>query len=57
MPIMVAVIDTAERIATAVEAIEAIVEDGLIVASDADIGRLLRCKPAEGHQTATSAAR
>jgi PII-like signaling protein len=42
MPIMVSVIDSAEKITTAAEAIEAMVEDGLIVISDADIVRLVR---------------
>src|SRR5215813_7588248 len=42
LPIMVSVIDTAEKIAVASEAIEAMVEDGLIVISDADIVRLVR---------------
>jgi PII-like signaling protein len=42
LPIMVSVIDTVEKIAAAGEAIEAMVEDGLIVISDADIVRLVR---------------
>ncbi len=47
LPIMVSVIDTAEKIAAATEAIEAMVEDGLIVISDADIVRLVRSQPTE----------
>ena len=39
---MVSVIDTAEKIAAAAEAIEDMLEDGLIVVSDADIVRLVR---------------
>jgi PII-like signaling protein len=42
MPIMLSVIDSAEKIATAAEAIEGMLEDGLIVVSDADIVRLVR---------------
>ena len=45
LPIMVAVIDTAEKIAAAAEAIEGMVEDGLIVISDAEIVRLVRSQP------------
>jgi PII-like signaling protein len=42
MPIMVTVIDTAEKIAAAADAIEGMVDDGLIVISDADVVRLIR---------------
>ena len=42
LPIMVSVIDTAEKIAAAAEAIEEMLEDGLIVISDAEIVRLVR---------------
>ncbi|HUI77421.1 MAG TPA: DUF190 domain-containing protein [Bryobacteraceae bacterium] len=42
LPIMVSVIDTAEKIAAAAEAIEGMLEDGLIVISDAEIVRLVR---------------
>ena len=48
MPIMVTVVDSPEKIAAAAEAIEAMLEDGLIVVSDADIVRLVRSqKPSE----------
>jgi PII-like signaling protein len=46
LPIMVAVIDTAEKIAVAAEAVEEMLEDGLIVISDADIVRLVRSSKA-----------
>jgi PII-like signaling protein len=46
LPIMVSVIDSAEKIATAVEAVEAMVGDGLIVISDAEMVRLVRSRPA-----------
>jgi PII-like signaling protein len=42
LPIMVSVIDTAEKISAAAEVIEGMLEDGLIVISDAEIVRLVR---------------
>lgn len=42
LPVMVSVIDTAEKVQEAVEAIEAMLEDGLIVISDVDMIRLVR---------------
>ena len=42
MPIMISVIDVAEKIAAAAESIEDMLEDGLIVVSDAEIVRLVR---------------
>ncbi len=42
LPIMVSVIDTAENVAAAAEAIEGMLEDGLIVTSDAEMVRLVR---------------
>ena len=42
MPIMVSVVDSPEKITAAAEAIEDMLEDGLIVISDADIVRLVR---------------
>lgn len=42
LPIMVSVIDTAEKISTAAEVIEGMLEDGLIVISDVEIVRLVR---------------
>ncbi len=46
MPIMLSVVDSAEKIAAAAETIEGMLEDGLIVISEADIVRLVR-----GHET------
>ena len=46
MPIMVSVIDSPDKIAAAAQAIEAMLEDGLIVISDADYVRLVRSQPA-----------
>jgi PII-like signaling protein len=42
LPIMVSVIDTEENISAAAEEIEGMLEDGLIVISDAEIVRLVR---------------
>jgi PII-like signaling protein len=42
MPTMISAIDSGEKIASAAEAIEGMLEDGLIVISDADIVRLVR---------------
>lgn len=42
LPVMVSVIDTAEKIAVAAEAVEEMIADGLIVISDAHIVRLVR---------------
>lgn len=47
LPVMVTVIDTPEKIAAAAEVIETMMEDGLIVISDADIVRLIRQAPPE----------
>ncbi len=47
MPIMISVIDSPEKIVAAAEAIEGMLEDGLIVISDADIVRLVRSSAAE----------
>ena len=46
LPIMVSVIDTEENISAAVEVIEGMLEDGLIVISDAEIVRLVRSSKA-----------
>jgi len=57
MPIMISVIDSPERIASAAEAVEAMLEDGLIVISDADIVRLVRDQPAAEATDATGTTR
>jgi len=46
LPIMISVIDTAEKIAAAAEVIEGMLEDGLIVTSDAEMVRLVRSSEA-----------
>ena len=57
MPIMLSVVDSQEQIAAAAEAIQAMMEDGLIVISDADIVRLVRSRPAAEVSDATSSER
>jgi PII-like signaling protein len=57
LPIMVTVVDTAEKITAAAEAIEGMVEDGLIVISDADIVRLVRSRPNTEAPDATGSTR
>ena len=57
MPIMVSVIDTAEKIAAAGEAMEGMLEDGLIVISDADIVRLVRSQQVAEASDATGSTR
>jgi PII-like signaling protein len=42
VPVMISVIDTDEKIAAAAEAIEGMLQDGLIVVSDVDMVRLVR---------------
>ena len=42
LPIMLSVVDSPEKIATAAEAVEGMLEDGLIVTSDAEFVRLVR---------------
>jgi PII-like signaling protein len=46
LPIMVSVIDTAEKISAAAEVIEEMLQDALIVISDAEIVRLIRSSKA-----------
>jgi PII-like signaling protein len=46
LPIMVSVIDSAEKISAAAEVIEGMLEDGLIAISDAEIVRLVRSSKA-----------
>ena len=57
MPIMLSVVDSPEKITAAAEAIEDMLEDGLIVISDADIVRLVRSQKITEVPDATSADR
>ncbi len=51
LPVMISVIDTAEKIAMAAAAIEEMLEDGLIVVSDAEMVRLIRGATVEAQRT------
>ena len=57
MPIMLSVIDSPDKITAAAEAIEGMLEDGLIVISDADIVRLVRSQNIAEAPDATSTDR
>lgn len=57
MPIMLSVVDSPEKVTAAAEAIEGMLEDGLIVISDADIVRLVRSQKIAEVPDATSADR
>jgi PII-like signaling protein len=57
MPIMMSVVDSPEKITAAAAAIEDMLEDGLIVISDADIVRLVRSQQPAGAPDATSTNR
>ena len=57
LPIMISVIDSPEKIAAAAEAVEAMLEDGLIVISDAEIVRLVRSQKAAEAPDATGTTR
>jgi len=46
LPVMVAVVDTEEKLLKATEAVEEMLEDGLIVLSDVDIIRLVHSRSA-----------
>jgi PII-like signaling protein len=53
LPIMVSVIDTPEKISAAAEVVEGMLEDGLIVISDAEIVRLVRSSQPKEEADAT----
>ena len=52
LPVMIAVIDSEDKISQGAEAIEEMVEDGLIVISDVDYTRLVRGQPLGGTTSA-----
>ncbi len=49
LPIMISVVDTEEKLRQAIEAVESMIEDGLIVLSDVEIIRLVRSGPESVH--------
>ena len=48
LPVMISVIDTEEKLARAADAVEEMIEDGLIVISDVDVVRLVHAPAASG---------
>jgi len=57
LPIMISVIDAPEKIAAAAEALEAMLEEGLIVTSDVDMVRLVRSHAVTEASDATGTSR
>lgn len=49
LPVMISVVDTEEKLKAAIEAVEEMMEDGLIVLSDVDIIRLVHARPESAH--------
>jgi PII-like signaling protein len=49
LPVMISVVDAAEKLAQAIDQIEAMMVDGIIVLSDVDVIRLVRSRPEEEH--------
>ncbi len=45
LPVMISVVDTVEKIKQAIDAIEAMMQDGIIILSDVDVIRLVRSQP------------
>lgn len=46
LPVMIAVVDTAEKLGKALDDIESMMQDGIIVFSDVDVIRLVHARPA-----------
>jgi PII-like signaling protein len=57
LPIMISVIDIAEKLQQAMETIESMMTDGLIVTSDVEFTRLVHAKPAMGTSDANNPPR
>lgn len=49
LPIMIAVVDTEEKLSRAIDDIESMMEDGIIVLSDVEVIRLVRSRPESTH--------
>ncbi len=45
LPVMISVVDTVEKIQQAISAVEAMMQDGIIILSDVDVIRLVRSQP------------
>jgi PII-like signaling protein len=55
LPIMISVVESGEKVGQATEAIEAMLQDGLVVVSDVEMTRLVRCRPEEDAHAGTNA--
>ena len=53
LPVMISVIDTPDRLQQAIEVVESMMTDGLIVTSDVDIVRLVHATPSTEGPDAT----
>jgi len=49
LPIMISVVDTEDKLRAAIDAVETMMQDGLIVLSDVDVIRLLHGRPESTH--------
>ena len=49
LPVMISVVDTEENLTRAIEAVESMIEDGLIVLSDVEVIRLVHPRPESAH--------
>jgi PII-like signaling protein len=47
LPVMIAVVDSGEKLAKAIDEVESMMQDGLVVLSDVDVIRLVHSRPAE----------
>jgi PII-like signaling protein len=54
LPVMISVVDSEEKLAKAIDEIEAMMQDGIIVFSDVDVIRLVRSRPAPESSHANS---
>jgi PII-like signaling protein len=57
LPVMIAVVESEEKLTQAAEAVEEMLEDGLIVVSDVDIVRLIHSAPTEEGSNAKASTR
>ena len=49
LPVMISVVDTGEKLDRAIDAVESMMQDGLIVLSDVDVIRLVHARPESAH--------
>lgn len=49
LPIVISVVDTEEKLSRAIDAVESMMQDGIIVLSDVDVIRLVHSRPESSH--------